>query len=175
MDYIQLREKDLSARDLEVLARDILRGSLSEQRHRKTRLLVNSRADVALAVGADGVHLRSEDISPEHVRTVWGARKPIIGVSCHAVDEVASAAASGADFAVFGPVFGKRDAAPTGLDLLRKACQLKVPVLALGGVTLDNARSCVDAGAAGLAAIRLFQDNDISAVMRQLTQAETRN
>lgn len=163
VDYVQLREKDLSASELEKLAREVvalLAGS-------KTRLLVNSRTDVAIAVRAAGVHLRSEDVSPSDVRLVWAA-KPLIAVSCHGLVEVARAAAAGADFAVFGPVFGKKDAAPTGLADLRKACQQGIPALALGGVTLDNARSCVDAGAAGIAAIRLFQDNDISDVMRHL-------
>jgi len=92
----------------------------------------------------------------------------IIGVSCHTVDEVAQTAASPATFAVFGPVFGKNGASPTGLAALREACRHKIPVLALGGVTLENADSCLQAGAAGIAAIRLFQDNKISEIVREL-------
>ena len=95
----------------------------------------------------------------------------MIGVSCHSLEEVEKAAEQGASFAVFAPVFEKKDAPSTpaaGLAHLRKACQAKIPVLALGGVTLSNARSCLDAGAAGIAAIRLFQENDIRAVVKQL-------
>jgi thiamine-phosphate pyrophosphorylase len=185
VDYIQLREKDLGGRELEMLARDALsavRNSVSlrtENRERRTRLLINSRADVALAAGADGVHLRSEDISPEEVRHVWalcGARppareKPSIAVSCHGLDDVDRAQKSGVDFAVFAPVFGKSNAPgapPAGLAALQKACRAQIPVLALGGVTLENAASCLLAGAAGVAGIRLFQENNIEDVVRAL-------
>jgi thiamine-phosphate pyrophosphorylase len=186
VDYIQLREKDLPTRDLESLARKaarIVAQLRTANRDLRTVLLINSRTDVALAVGADGVHLRSDDISPEEVRTVWqhqyecgaGAtaranlpRNPLIAVSCHSPAEVAQAAAAHATFAVFAPVFEKKDAPPAGLAALQQACAAKIPVLALGGITLTNARSCLEAGAAGIAAIRLFQDNDITAVVKQL-------
>jgi len=78
------------------------------------------------------------------------------------------AADAGASFAVFAPVFEKKDARPTGLNLLRESCQTSIPVLALGGVTLSTAQSCLEAGAAGIAAIRLFQENDIAEVVRSL-------
>src|SRR6201993_2217673 len=106
VDYIQLREKDLPTRDLESLAREavaILEQLRTENRELRTALLINSRTDIALAVGADGVHLRSEDVSPEEVREVCGAgaparelspRAPLIAVSCHSPAEVAQAAAS---------------------------------------------------------------------------------
>lgn len=183
IDYIQLREKDLPAREVESLAREavsIIRGSSPL----RTALLINSRTDIAIAVEADGVHLRSEDVSPQAVRAAWtkcvvecGAgtlarqllpREPLIGVSCHSPTEVKRAAASAATFAVFAPVFEKRDARPAGLKLLREACQVTIPVLALGGVTPANVHSCLAAGAAGIAAIRLFQDNEIAAVVKQL-------
>ncbi|MDP9263580.1 MAG: thiamine phosphate synthase [Acidobacteriota bacterium] len=181
VDYIQLREKDLSTRELELLAREAMR-ALLETRNSKleTRLLINSRADVVLATGAHGVHLRSEDISPREVRALWAlasrsqkpaTRNPLLSVSCHTVEEVARAASDGAraDFALFGPVFEKSGVAtPRGLDQLRRACRRHVPVLALGGVTLANARACLDAGARGIAAIRLFQQNDIASVVRRL-------
>ena len=173
VDYIQLREKDLSAGDLEVLAREIL-ALRTENQKLKTGLLVNSRTDVALACGADGVHLRSVDMSPSEVRKLWtqcGAGAPArvtVGVSCHTPPEVAQAAAEGADFTVFGPVFEKKSAQPTGLDALREACREKIPVLALGGVTLENAESCIGSGAAGIAGIRLFQENEISEVVGKL-------
>jgi len=175
VDFIQLREKDLTARDLEQLAQDALR-VVRKNPLSQTRVLVNSRTDVALAAGADGVHLRSDDVSASAVRSIWAAHKPhnqscVIGVSCHSVLEVAGAAAQAADFAVFGPVFGKKDApstTPIGTEELRRACQQKIPVLALGGVTLDNVGACLDAGAAGIAAIRLFQDQDIGRVVRAI-------
>ncbi len=182
VDYIQLREKDLSTCALESLAcraMSIIHRLRTESRHLKSVLLINSRTDVALASHADGVHLRSDDASPEDVRIAWkgGAgtlprdpllREPLIAVSCHSPKEVAQAAASHATFVVFAPVFEKKDAAPAGLQMLREACRVKIPVLALGGVTIQNAASCLQAGAAGIAAIRLFQENDISTVVLAL-------
>ena len=180
VDYIQLREKDLSARDLEQLAGEavgIIRENSAlrtENRELRTRLLINSRTDVALAAGADGVHLRSDDISAEEARSIWAqalARSPLIAVSCHSTADVLRAESEGADFAVFAPVFEKKDnpgAKPSGLEALRDACQGRVPVAALGGVTLENAAACLDAGAAGIAAIRLFQENRIEDVVRAL-------
>jgi thiamine-phosphate pyrophosphorylase len=194
VDYIQLREKDLSTRDLESLAREamsIIRESSqlrTENRERKTALLINSRTDVALAVLADGVHLRSDDISPQEVRAAWtkcGSGKcgagalarelsppaAVIGVSCHSPAEVAQAAANGATLAVLAPIFEKSyvpTAPPVGLPMLHQASQANIPVLALGGIPLANAHSCLEAGAAGIAAIRLFQDNDIAAVVKAL-------
>ncbi|MGD0514272.1 MAG: thiamine phosphate synthase [Terriglobales bacterium] len=173
VDFIQLREKDLSARDLETLAR-AARLAI-ESREQKTALLINSRSDIALACGAAGVHLPANDLLPSEVRKIWAkagqATRPSITVSCHSADDVARAASEGADFAVFAPVFGKKDAphtSPAGLDGLREACRQKIPVLALGGVTLANGRACLEAGATGIAAIRLFQENDIADVVRQL-------
>lgn len=194
VDYIQLREKDLSARELVALAREAMQLVRAEKAasgsgHRATVLLINSRTDVALAAGADGVHLRSEDIRPADVRAIWrngtahsassgqalahetSPRDPVIAVSCHSSSEVAAAAAEGADLAVLAPVFEKRYAPgirPTGLNLLQEACRNKIPVLALGGVNLENAQSCLDAGAAGIAGIRLFQENDIAEVVEKL-------
>lgn len=176
INYVQLREKDLPARDLEVLAREILALRTGNQ-ELKTGFLINSRTDIALASGADGVHLRSVDMSPSEVRKLWthcGAGAPArvtIGVSCHTPAEVAHAAAEGADFAVFGPVFEKKSAQPRGLNALREACREKIPVLALGGVTLENAELCIQAGAAGIAGIRLFQENEIKEVVGKLRKS----
>jgi thiamine-phosphate pyrophosphorylase len=175
VDYIQLREKDLCGRALEELAREAVR--VVREAGTRTALLINSRTDLALAVGADGVHLRSEDMSARDVREIWkksftgGTALPVIGVSCHSVAEVARAAADGASFAVFAPVFEKKDApqvSPSGLERLREACHEKIPVLALGGVTVENARLCLEAGAAGIAGIRLFQEGDVAEVVRRL-------
>ena len=186
IDYIQLREKDLSTRDLESLAREavkIMAELRTENRELRTSLLINSRTDVALAVGADGVHLRSDDVYPQEVRAVWqghhecgaGApacanspRDPVIAVSCHSPAEVLQAAASAVTFAVFAPVFEKKGSKPAGLSILHEACVANIPVLALGGITLTSAPSCLEAGAAGIAAIRLFQDNNIAEVVKQL-------
>jgi thiamine-phosphate pyrophosphorylase len=185
VDYIQLREKDVSTRELESLAHEaveMIQLLSSENRELNTVLLINSRTDVALASGAAGVHLRADDVSPEDARAVWtsaGSRRvrdnsgedAVIAVSCHSLQEVDRAAASCATFAVFAPVFGKKDAPGTGsagLDALRQACCAKIPVLALGGVTLQNAESCLTAGAAGIAAIRLFQENDIAMIVSKL-------
>lgn len=182
VDYIQLREKDLNARELEQLAREaahVVQELRTENRELRIHLLINSRTDIAIAVGADGVHLRSDDVSPGEVRRVWalsGAdvptrEKPCIAVSCHDRGDVDRAQSQCADFAVFAPVFDKRDrpaTQPTGLAALHEACRARIPVLALGGVTLDNADSCMNAGAAGIAAIRLFQENRIEDIVRAL-------
>ena len=181
VDYVQLREKDLLGRELEALARQavqICREIRNEER--ETRLLVNSRSDIALATGAAGVHLPSDDISASDARATWSAalardsrletRSFVIAVSCHSVEEVRLAHSRGADFAVFGPVFEKIGTSlRAGIDALRAACRVSpMPVLAIGGVTLENALACIEAGAAGIAAIRLFQENEIIQVVEML-------
>lgn len=180
IDYIQLREKDLSSRELERLAHAALRAV--RENSGSTRLLVNARTDMALACGADGVHLPDGDISPSEVRALWnkhGRRSPIIGVSAHSAGDVGRAAAEGADFAVLAPIFEKpnTDAAAIGLEALREAVSLveraihtpaHFPVLALGGATVANARACVQAGASGVAGIRLFQTGDVRETVRSL-------
>lgn len=175
VDYIQLREKDLSAHDLELLAREIVQ-LRTDNSKLNTGVLINTRTDIALACGANGVHLRSDDISPAEVRAIWSqsgaGTRATIGVSCHTRAEVARAAEGGADFAVFGPVFEKYkpggSTRPTGLEVLHEACQEKIPVIALGGVTLENASVCIQAGAAGLAGIRLFQQQELNKVVAAL-------
>ena len=185
VDYIQLREKDLSTRALESLARDVVSAVKETQKLTSgpwtlvTTVLINSRTDIALAARANGVHLRSDDICPNDVRSIWNAcsgderGEPLIGVSSHSPVEVAQAQAGGATFAVFAPVFEKKDTPITqaaGLTQLREACKVNIPVLALGGVTLENAKACLDAGASGIAAIRLFQEHNIEQVARLLRQ-----
>ncbi len=170
VDYVQIREKDLSSRDLEQLAAVITQRVRSSGG--STRILINSRTDIALAVGADGVHLRSNDVSPADVRRIWMAAglrlRPVVAVSCHKEQEVAASAAAGADFCVFGPVFGKSGRAGQGLLALKSACGQKIPVFSLGGVNAESARACIDAGAAGIAGIRLFQENSVANVVRDL-------
>jgi len=185
VDYIQLREKDLAPRELEKLTCAVV----AEVRAagRGTRLLINSRMDVAIACGADGVHLRSgdEDPNPGDARAIFasaGAPIPIIAASCHTEKEVEMAESCAADFVVFGPVFEKGGASAPGIEGLRRICakvslgdekteavaRARLPVLALGGVMLENAAECLRAGAAGVAGIRLFQQNEVAAVVSKL-------
>jgi thiamine-phosphate pyrophosphorylase len=155
-DWVQIREKDLSAGDLFHL--------VSAAVPTGPRIIVNTRMDVALAAGAAGLHLPACSPPPDR----WRKIAPpgfLIGVSCHTVDEVRAATEHGADYVVFGPVFAPQSKPttlePRGLDLLTQAVQsTPIPVLALGGITAQNAESCIVQGAAGIAAISLFQRPD---------------
>lgn len=152
VDYIQIREKDISARELFEFTLAVLENRGDNRNYLPTKILVNSRADVAKATGADGVHLPAD--AP--LQTLPGL---IVARSCHTLNEVAAAKA---DFITFGPIFetpGK--SSPTGIEMLRKACGLGRRVFALGGVNWENAAACMDAGAEGIAGIRLFQDPEL--------------
>jgi len=159
VSLIQLREKLLRPRllyELTAQAVALTKGS-------PTRLLVNDRADIALAAGADGVHLTTRSLDAALIRRISKSNF-LIGVSTHSLAEARAARAAGADFAVFGPVFdtpSKRIyGAPLGLDQLREAAHTLAPfpLLALGGLTLENARDAIGAGARGVAAVRLFSE-----------------
>ena len=174
VDYIQLREKDLGIADLELLAREALH--IISERRPKTKLLINTHTDTALAVGADGVHLPAGTSPASAVRAAWfdhARRAPVIGVSAHSVADVRLAEAYGADFAMLAPIFEKTGTSVKGigLEVLRKACaESCLPVLALGGVNLMNARACLDAGAVGIAAIRLFQQGEVAETIERLRE-----
>jgi thiamine-phosphate pyrophosphorylase len=153
--WIQIREKDLSGRELFELVETV---NKLPNPH-SSKIIVNTRADVALAAGAAGVHLPSG--SPP--ARFWRRSGFLVGVSCHSLEDVRQAEADGADYVVFGPVFPPLSkiahAEPRGLeDLRRAAATAKIPVLALGGVTSENSDACISAGAAGIAGITIFQN-----------------
>jgi thiamine-phosphate pyrophosphorylase len=158
VQLIQLREKRLTARvlfELTARAAEITRGT-------STRLLVNDRADIAAGAGADGVHLTTRSLEPKSVRKAFGDNF-LIGASTHSLAEATSARNGGADFVVFGPIFPTPSKAeygpPLGVDCLADVASelAPFPVLALGGISIDNARECLRAGASGIAGISLFR------------------
>jgi thiamine-phosphate pyrophosphorylase len=156
VDGLELREKDLDDRALYDLAR-LARALFPPP----GRLLVNGRLDVALAAGADGVHLPADGVPVAPLRQRFGPRL-LLGLSTHRVEEVMAAREAGADYVTFGPVYptpGKeRHGEPPGLAGLARAAAAGIPVYALGGVTLDRLDEVAAAGAAGAAGIRLFQE-----------------
>ncbi len=169
VDWIQIREKDLSGRDCTSLAQEVLlRAAKSPARNgASARILVNDRLDVALSERAGGVHLGEKSLPPSEARRLVNAVIPsqdfLIGASCHSLEAARSAASDGADYLFFGPIFTTPSkaafGAPQSLERLGEVCRaVSIPVLAIGGITLENAPDCLAAGAAGIAAIRLFQN-----------------
>jgi thiamine-phosphate pyrophosphorylase len=158
VDLIQIREKDLATRPLLELANralELAKGS-------RSKILINDRLDLALAGGLDGVQLGHHSVGTGTVRKRLGEMNLKIGVSVHSMDEFLLAAVEGASFVTLGPIFATPSKSaygtPLGLELLTTVCQCAtIPVFALGGINLENYRSCLAAGAAGIAAIRLFQ------------------
>jgi thiamine-phosphate pyrophosphorylase len=171
IDLVQIREKKLNARvlyELSAEAAAITKGS-------DTKLLINDRADIALAAAADGVHLTTRSLPTSVIRETFGDDF-LIGVSTHSLAEARTARESGADFVVFGPVFftSSKDqpSEPTGLDnLARVSSALSTfPVLALGGVTGARVASCLQAGAAGVAGISMFKDPERLVELARLSE-----
>jgi thiamine-phosphate pyrophosphorylase len=150
---VQLREKDLSGRELFELAAELRRLTIRFN----ARLFINDRIDIALAVDADGVHLGEMSIPVDQARKVLG-KKRLIGVSCHGPAGAVAARESGADFITYGPVYHTPSKSvygpPVGINSLREvASQLRIPVFALGGINSGNAREAILAGAHGVALI----------------------
>jgi thiamine-phosphate pyrophosphorylase len=180
VDWIQIREKDLSGRDCGWLTREALRraAELRPINAAATRILVNDRMDVALSERAAGVHLGENSLPLPKAKWLASARAQardfLIGVSCHSLEAAKSAACEGADYLFFGPVFATPSkaafGAPQGLALLAEVCRaVSIPVLAIGGITVENVSACLAAGASGIAAIRLLQDTpDMLARVRSL-------
>jgi thiamine-phosphate pyrophosphorylase len=194
IDWVQIREKDLSTRQLTTVLREALRTTTrsSGTPPGATRILVNDRLDVALAEHADGIHLGESSLPVAEAKRLIerhrslqapellplppqpAPRSFLLGVSCHSVETAKSAAADGATYIFFGPIFATPSKAsfgnPQGVARLAKVCSaVSLPVLAIGGITLENAPACLEAGAAGIAAIRLFQDSpDLAATVATL-------
>ena len=178
VDYIQLREKDLSHADLELLAHEVVH--VVRENSKTARLLINTHVDVALIVGADGVHLPANAPPVQTIRELWlrqNETQPIIAVSARRCNDVQKAELAGANFVVLAPIFEKVSihTEGMGLEALHESCGVTgIPVLALGGVNLSNARDCLAAGAAGISGIRLFQQGDVSSTVAALRKLPPR-
>ena len=196
IDWVQIREKDLFGKECSSLAsvavdlatnplqaadaKAPLSATSKAPRARgrgSTRILVNDRLDVALAAQGGGVHLGDKSLPPEEARRLVKALRQedfLIGVSCHSLEAARAAERGGANYVFFGPVFATPSkaayGAPQGLECLAGVCRaVALPVLAIGGITSENAADCLSAGASGIAAIRLFQDApEMHAVVRAL-------
>lgn len=192
VDWIQIREKDLSGKELSTLAREAMKLAAANRagvsprvaasppaQASHARILVNDRLDIALAADTGGVHLGEQSLPPQEALRLLKLleRKDfLIGVSCHSPTAAKEAERGGADYLFFGPVFATPSkaayGAPQGLDRLAEVCRaVTLPVLAIGGITPENAAACLSAGASGIAAIRLFQDApDLARVVKTLNR-----
>jgi thiamine-phosphate pyrophosphorylase len=173
VEWVQIREKDLPAKEIASLARQALdiAAKLPARRSAALRVVVNDRLDVAIAARVSGVHLGERSLPvAEAKRLIESAvrqqvvdRSFLIGASCHSIETAQAAQRDGAHYIFFGPIFATPSkaafGAAQGITRLAEVCQaVAIPVIAIGGITTDNANSCMQVGAAGLAAIRLFQD-----------------
>lgn len=173
VDWIEIREKDLGGRALLDLVSAVVAQAAP------ARILVNDRLDVALAAGAAGVHLAGTSLPVAPVRDWCRTRAPglLIGKSCHSPEEALEAQNDGADYVFFGPVFSTPSklayGPPQGIEALAAVSHaLRIPVIAIGGITPENAARCIAAGAGGIAAIRWFQGpGDLAARVTALRAA----
>jgi thiamine-phosphate diphosphorylase len=191
-NWVQVREKELATRELLALGREAV--SVATAAGCAARVIVNDRADVALAAGAGGVHLGGRSV-PAGEMTSWIKQSAmrtdggiaagaafVTGVSCHSVSEARAAEEAGASYVIFGPVYRTPSklgfGAPHGTGRLAEVCDaVKIPVIAIGGVDRENAGECFRAGAAGVAAIRMFleaRDAEARAELRRRLQAESK-
>jgi thiamine-phosphate pyrophosphorylase len=180
VDWIQIREKDLSGKECALLTGRAIGCAASPPGSKpgRTRILVNDRLDVALSEPAGGVHLGENSLPPGEARKLADSRSRfedfLVGISCHSLEAATAAAHAGANYIFFGPVFATPSkaayGAPHGLGRLAEVCRaIPLPVVAIGGVNLDNAALCLSAGASGIAAIRLFQDaKDLASIVKTL-------
>jgi thiamine-phosphate pyrophosphorylase len=169
---IQLRERDLSTNNLLMLAREVH----TVTTNRKSQLVVNDRIDVALSLDAVGVHLRSNSLPVTVARRLLGPHR-LLGVSAHSMNEAMRAEGEGANYVVLGPVYDTPSkhifGSPLGLSKLEEICRVvHVPVIGIGGITVDRARDVRRAGAFGVAVITaVFGADDVKAATRALLDA----
>ncbi|HEX9017233.1 MAG TPA: thiamine phosphate synthase, partial [Chloroflexota bacterium] len=171
VSLVQLREKDLSARELVELGTRLLR----PVRAAEAALVVNDRIDVALALGAEGVHLGAGSIPVAQARRLIG-ESGFVGMSVHSLDEAVRAERDGADYLVLGTIFDSRShpgVHGAGPDLVRRVTSaVRIPVLAIGGITASNAGSVMEVGASGVAVITAIQSApDVARATRALLEA----
>lgn len=173
VEWVQVREKDLPGRALLAIVRDAVAAQ------RQGRILVNDRLDVALAGGAGGVHLGRQSVPAREV-VAWCRRGNApnefsVGVSCHSLEEARAAERDGASYVFFGPVFEtpskKAFGKPQGIANLAEVCgAIRIPVIAIGGVNVENAAHCIQAGVGGIAAIRTFQEESDARALRKAVE-----
>jgi thiamine-phosphate pyrophosphorylase len=179
VDWVQIREREMGARSLLELAKAAIAACAG-----LARVLINDRLDVALAAGAAGVHLRGESApSREVIPWLRAGNAPtefLVGVSCHSLADARQAEEAGASYLFFGPVFEtpakKQFGAPQGLEKLAEVCRAaRIPVIAIGGMSGDRSFECLRAGAAGIAAIRMFQEaREPAALQAAVAEIHTR-
>jgi len=171
---VQLRERDLSARELVGLAREVQAVTAP----RRAQLLINDRIDVALALEEVGVHLRSNSLPVTVARQMLGTQR-LLGISVHSVEEAMQSESEGADYVVLGPIYETPSkqmfGPPLGIDTLEKACRVvRIPIIGIGGVTAARAREMRRAGAFGAAVITaILGATDIESATRELFDAVT--
>ena len=171
---IQLRERDLSARELVTLSHEVQAVTAS----RGAQLLINDRMDVALALEGVGVHLRNNSLPVSVARQLLGAQR-LLGISVHTVEEAMQVESQGADYIVLGPIYEtpskKMFGPPLGIHTLEKACRLvRIPIFGIGGVTAVRAHEMRRAGAFGVAVITaILGAADVESATRELLEAVT--
>lgn len=157
---VQLREKDLSARELFEIAKDLRKITSNN----KVAFIINNHVDIALAVGADGIHLGKDSLPIDVIKRIK-TKNMFIGVSCHSLDEVIEANNNGVDYVILGPIFNplakKSDIKSLGIETIKKAkSRISIPIIAIGGITEENCNKVINAGADGVAGITSFMSGD---------------